>query len=209
MICRICLDDGTAATMTDPCQCTGTSRYIHRDCLDRYFTYYPDRMCRVCRSEMIGPATRQDNVLACIVLVALAIALTGSAVSFAAKGVLGIALLAVTALFVRNNLFDQTVAIGTMIVYVAFVNGGHPQAIAMMLSTLILVGALVTLFMYVPGIYVAMVSVIMIVFTYLLMMTLSFANLADSYALALFVSLLYMGWYAWIRLHPPMRLLIE
>jgi E3 ubiquitin-protein ligase DOA10 len=202
MICRICLDDGTPSTLVSPCRCIGTAQYIHRECLERYFTHYPDRMCRVCRTEMVGPMPYQDKVLTAIVLVGLGVTLTGSTLSFASKGTLGMLLLATTAFFLRNNLFNQSVAIGTLIVYVTFVNGGQAHAVVTIISTVNALAALVTMLNYIPAAYVATMAVTMLVFVYLWLTALAFAATTDSYALSVFMCIVYMGWYAWVRTHP-------
>jgi hypothetical protein len=55
MECRICLGDDAQSTMLVPCNCRGTSAYIHERCLRTYMSYYPDRLCRVCREPMRHP----------------------------------------------------------------------------------------------------------------------------------------------------------
>ena len=55
MECRICLGDDRPNTMLVPCKCRGTSAYIHERCLRTYISYYPDRLCRVCREPMRHP----------------------------------------------------------------------------------------------------------------------------------------------------------
>ena len=48
--CRICFD--TDGELVTPCRCRGTHAYIHPECLRVYFLYYPDGLCRVCRTSM-------------------------------------------------------------------------------------------------------------------------------------------------------------
>lgn len=206
MLCRICLDEGTPSTLLTPCRCIGTSQYIHRDCLDLYFTHYPDRMCRVCRTELAGPPTHQDKVLLAVVLVGLGITLTGSAMSFAAKSMMGLLLLGASAFFVRNNLFNQTVAIGTLIVYTTFIYGGNPEAVMTVIVVLCAIATATTLLLYIPAIYVVAMTVVLVVFAYVLVTSIAFAVHADSLGLTVYACLVYMAWYAWVRVHPPPRL---
>jgi hypothetical protein len=152
---------------------------------------------------MMGPWSLQEKALCAIVLLGLGSTLMGSAISFSAKGVLGVGLLAMSALFVRNNLFNQTVAMGTLMIYVSFINGGHPHAIVALLTVVSGVAAMTTLMIYIPVLYVITVGVTLTVFGYLLIVSIAFATNTDGYATAVFMCILYMGWYAWIRTHPP------
>lgn len=52
MECRLCLDGSDPDTMLQPCQCRGTMAFVHRRCLNAYFQYYPDGVCRVCMATM-------------------------------------------------------------------------------------------------------------------------------------------------------------
>jgi hypothetical protein len=128
---------------------------------------------------------------------------------FGVKTLLGLFLLFITTFFVRNNLFNQTVAIGTLMVYVTFVHGGHPEAVISVLCILSGVAAVTTLTLYIPLLYVVTVAFTLTVFAYLLAMCIAFASGADSYALTVFMCLTYMGWYGWIRTHPPPRFPLE
>ncbi|KXS17632.1 hypothetical protein M427DRAFT_153803 [Gonapodya prolifera JEL478] len=52
--CRICLSDESAETLISPCSCTGSARWVHRDCLTRWRKSSPNTMskvqCEVCLS---------------------------------------------------------------------------------------------------------------------------------------------------------------
>jgi len=154
---------------------------------------------------MLGPWSRQDKALFAIVLIGLGTTLTGSAMSFGTKGLIGLGLLGLSAYFVRNNIFNQTVALGTLMIYVTFVHGGHPHAVISLLMVVSGVAAITTLVLYVPVVYVVTVAVTLTTFAYLLVTSIAFAQGSDGYGLAVFMCLLYMGWYAWVRAHPPLR----
>lgn len=52
--CRICLDDCERHEVISPCACRGGSKWVHRDCLDRWRTMREDRAfskCTECLSE--------------------------------------------------------------------------------------------------------------------------------------------------------------
>ena len=46
--CRICLDDGDRCEFISPCRCKGTSRWVHRQCLDRWRSTKEDRAFSSC-----------------------------------------------------------------------------------------------------------------------------------------------------------------
>ena len=48
--CRICFEEG--GELVSPCACSGTSKYIHTECLKRYIRFFPDGMCRVCNQYL-------------------------------------------------------------------------------------------------------------------------------------------------------------
>ncbi|KAJ3280949.1 hypothetical protein HK104_000299, partial [Borealophlyctis nickersoniae] len=53
-VCRICLGDDRQGRMLAPCKCAGSSRYIHRECLDQWRKMSPNPMskvqCDVCKT---------------------------------------------------------------------------------------------------------------------------------------------------------------
>ena len=152
---------------------------------------------------MSGPMTSQDLALFAIVLVGLGTTLTGSMISPEGKWILGLALLGMAAYFLRNNFFNQTVAAGTLMVYISFVHGGHVHSVISLVVIVSGIAMITTLFLYVPVLYVMTMAVVASVFAYILIAGVTVAFNSDSYALAVYMCLMYMGWYAWIRTHPP------
>ena len=47
-MCRICLEEDLPHTMIAPCRCKGSSRWVHRDCLDEWRLTQPDRAFSKC-----------------------------------------------------------------------------------------------------------------------------------------------------------------
>ena len=47
-ICRICLEDDEPQTMIAPCKCKGSSKWVHRDCLDEWRLHEKDRAFSKC-----------------------------------------------------------------------------------------------------------------------------------------------------------------
>lgn len=46
--CRICLETDNPRSMIAPCQCKGTSKWVHRDCLDEWRVHEEDRAFSQC-----------------------------------------------------------------------------------------------------------------------------------------------------------------
>lgn len=55
--CRICLDSEPLDDLFSPCKCTGSVKYVHRECLSTWVktTHNPDskRMCMMCHTEYL------------------------------------------------------------------------------------------------------------------------------------------------------------
>ena len=54
LTCRICLESAERAEVIAPCSCRGTSKYVHRDCLNRWRQQQPNRaltQCTECRAN--------------------------------------------------------------------------------------------------------------------------------------------------------------
>lgn len=47
-LCRICLEDDEPDTMISPCMCRGTSKWVHRSCLDQWRIHERDRAFSQC-----------------------------------------------------------------------------------------------------------------------------------------------------------------
>lgn len=52
--CRICLENGSRKDFIAPCRCSGSSKWVHRSCLDRWRAIREEKAfynCTVCLSE--------------------------------------------------------------------------------------------------------------------------------------------------------------
>jgi hypothetical protein len=101
--------------MVSPCQCRGTSQYSHEHCLQRYFTYYPDRVCRVCSTRMEYVSTF-ERVLPCLFVPLLAGFIMTSSSTPAAKFMLMMGLLGLSCLFVMHVVFTKGVAVASLLI---------------------------------------------------------------------------------------------
>ena len=61
MECRICLDDCEQNDMISPCLCRGTSKYVHRKCLNQWMISNTNQnagsKCQECNFEYIKETT--------------------------------------------------------------------------------------------------------------------------------------------------------
>lgn len=190
MICRICLSEDAPETMLTPCRCTGTSAHIHTECLNTYFGYYPDHICRVCRTEMDGPS---DLLLSAMMVGLLGLSITYSVVPWSIKIGLTLGLFAMTVYYAKKNLFNDTVAAFLLAMYLTFATGGHPDAVFIFLLSMytislvfsaVLTRQFILLFLLAPAV---------------LSITLYILLSLDPFGTAVYLSLLFLAWYAWVR----------
>eukprot|EP01038_Epipyxis_sp_PR26KG_P008680 gene8680-11731_t len=52
--CRICLDDGVRKDLIAPCKCSGSQKWVHRACLDKWRSMKEDKAFSAC-TECLGP----------------------------------------------------------------------------------------------------------------------------------------------------------
>lgn len=190
MICRICLGEEHSETMVTPCRCAGTSAYVHPDCLVSYFQYYPDRVCRVCLTEMEGPV---NPFLSYMMIVLLGMSITYSSSPFLTKLGLSAVLLALSVYYSKKNLFNETVVSFLLVLYLTFATGGHPDAVFLFLFVLYVTSVLFSIFLTRQLLLLLLVAPAVFSMTVYILLSL------DAVATAVYLSLLFLIWYAWIR----------
>ena len=190
MSCRICFEDGIPETFVTPCRCSGTSAYIHPECLTTYFSYYPDRVCRVCHTEMEGPPS---VVFSAMMVGLLGVTIAYSAVPLTTKLGLSLALMGLTIVYSKMRFFNDTVAAFLLSLCMTFVSGGHPDAIFLFLLVLYLTSLLVTIVTTRHFVLFLLVSPLLFAVTLRQLLPL------DAMASSVYVCLLFLVWYAWIR----------
>ena len=190
MSCRICLEDAPVESMVTPCQCTGTSAYIHPDCLKSYFTYYPDRFCRVCRTEMEGPP---EPLLTVLMFTLLGMSITYSGVPLMTKLGLSVAMMGMIVYYTKKRLFNDTVAAFLMAMYLTFATGGHPDAVFIFIFCLYTLSLALSIFL------TRQLALFLLIGPAVFAMTVYILVPFDGFATAVYLSLLFLGWYAWIR----------
>lgn len=190
MICRICFGEEKPETMVTPCRCSGTSAHIHSECLDSYFGYYPDRICRVCLAEMEGPPSL---LLSASMVTLLGMSITYSEVQWKIKLVLSLALMSMTVYYAKKKLFNDTVAAFLLALYLTFATGGHPDAVFIFLLSLYVMSIIVSIVVTKQFFLVFFIApAVLSVTTYILLAL-------DPFGVAIYLSLLFLAWYAWVR----------
>lgn len=204
MECRICLQSDRQESMLRPCQCRGTSAYIHEHCLRTYLHYYPDRLCRVCHEPMEHPRMdiEQNVICSIIVIVWSCILLELSTMAFPYK-LLCIATLA--ALVVHHALRKQ---LSYGIVAVCLLSSGLMAMTApdVILQTVILVYALLgiaALCYFLSADMLFFVILIGLALTYSILLTLAVATRSDPAFTSLFLIAVTVFWLAFVRPVPP------
>jgi len=190
MSCRICFEDGIPETFVTPCRCSGTSAYIHPDCLTTYFSYYPDHICRVCHTEMEGPPT---VVFSAMMVGLLGVTIAYSAVPLTTKLGLSLALMGITIVYSKLHFFNDTVAAFLLSLCLTFVSGGHPDAIFLFLLVVYVTSLLVTV------VATRHLAMFLLVSPLLVAVVLRQILPLDSMASSVYVCLLFLVWYAWLR----------
>lgn len=69
VVCRICWGEEGAEMMISPCNCDGTQRFVHRECLHRWMLIQMERkgpaaayQCDICRSRLSLPKDMHLNI---------------------------------------------------------------------------------------------------------------------------------------------------
>jgi hypothetical protein len=106
---------------------------------------------------------------------------------------------AVLSLFLRRNLFDTTPLVFISILAVLFLPGGNPVAIYVWIFILGVLAFIYTLSQYLSAIALLSIVVSTIVAAYVGFFVVMSYHMMDSPAFTVFVSVLYLAWYAWLH----------
>lgn len=200
MECRICFGDEHPETMLVPCRCRGTSAYVHDRCLRTYFSYYPDRVCRVCHERMGHPwiDTERNVICATTLLVWSAVLLALSTVPVVVKI---LAYGALTGLLVFHGQRKQLTYEATLACL--FLSGllfltdpvFLPQTVFLAAGLLMLM----TLCIFVPVETVFLVIVFSLALTYSVLLTFAVAIKTDPAFTGLFLLVMVVFWLVFVR----------
>lgn len=200
MECRICFGDEHPETMLMPCHCRGSSAYVHDHCLRTYFSYYPDRVCRVCHERMGHPwmDTERNYVCATTLLVWAAVLLALSTVPVAIKILTYVALSTLIMFHVRRKQLTYETTLACLgISGLLFVSDPVflPQTVLLAGGFLVLL----TLCMFVPVEVVLLVLVFALALTYSVTLTFAVAVRTDPAFTGLFLLMTVIFWLVFVR----------
>jgi hypothetical protein len=202
--CRICLATEDPEAMISPCNCQGSSAFIHEDCLEQYLTYYPDGICRVCLVKMRVQIVPEVGTAVANLLLS-AIILNNANIPLAVKFcLLGASALIIRGLGMSGLLSWKLLAIigGMSVMLVAAQHDIHSLiAINMML---LLVGTLMTLGMYVEMEGIMACAFASVAYIYAVFVVLRVLFEMDVWTNIAVMNITFMGWYVWYMTRQPL-----
>lgn len=204
--CRICFGTDAQETMISPCNCRGSSAYIHQDCYERYLEHFPDGLCRVCMSEMQMPDIVHPPGLAIGSLVLAAIILNNATVSNTVRLALLVGFGGVIHVLNSRGLLTKrfvTIAAGLTMLLLSAQN--NMQALIAINMTLLLFGTVMTLGVYVglEGILACAVATVCYLYTSFLALRL-LLDIDDVWTNIAFMNIVFMTWYGWYMMRQPL-----
>ena len=202
MQCRYCFGEDETDTMVSACLCRGTSQYTHEACLQRYITYNPDRICRVCnaRMEYVSP---HERVLPCLFVPILAGFVMTSSAGFAAKMLLMIGLLGLSSLFAVYPVFTKGTAVASLLIgSLILCIHRDTQVTLVLLGILGIVALLRTLFHYVDAALLLLVAVCTFAISYTVFFAMAMSVHLDAIAHSILVIQLFLLWNSVLHLRP-------
>lgn len=202
--CRICFSTENSESMVSPCECRGSSAFIHEECLNEYLEHFPDGICRVCLVKMrvqVNPEI--GTALAALML--SAIILNNAAIPLVVK----FSLLVASAILIRGlglaGLLSPKfllILTGMSLTLIAAQHDIHSLiAINMML---LLVGTLMTLGLYVEMEGVMACAVASVAYIYAVFMVLRILFDMDVWTNIAAMNVMFMGWYIWYTARQPL-----
>lgn len=204
MQCRICFEDGGDGVT--PCQCRGTSAFIHTSCLDKYIRYYPDRICRVCKTAFTGPHnSKYEFDIAWGILGVSFCFLFASDARFVAKVMLMGSIALLTFYYVKRNFWGPTPLVFLGILTILFIPRANPVVACIWLAILGSAAVVYTLSFFVPVLFVLGIVVTLFMSMYIGMLTYAAYGVLDNFAFTVYVCVLYLVWYGWVQERPRLR----
>jgi E3 ubiquitin-protein ligase DOA10 len=204
-VCRICYEpEDSDSQLLTPCECRGTSAYIHEACLVRYLDYYPDGVCRVCLVKMrvqIHPEV--GTALAALML--SFIILNNAAIPLIVK----FSLLVTTGVLIRGLGTAGLLSVRFVIVLTGMtlmlIAAQHDIRTLIAINMMaLLVGTLMTLGLYVEMEGVMACAVAAVAYVYAVFMIIRILFEMDVWTNIAAMNIMFMGWYAWYMSRQPL-----
>lgn len=188
--------------MVSPCQCRGTSQYTHEPCLQRYFAYYPDRVCRVCSTRMEYVSTF-ERVLPCLFVPVLAGFVMTSSSTPAAKLMLMMGLLGLSCLFATHAVFTKGVAVSSLLVgSLILCIHRDAQVTFWILGAFGVMALLKTLMHFVDPALLLVIMVCVFTVAYATFFLMAMIIHLDAIALSILVVESFLVWHSFLQLRP-------
>lgn len=193
MECRICLEDTDPESMLRPCACRGTAEWIHRRCLIRYVAYFPDGICQVCHQPMVHHSPPHFTQYWAILPILFALYM--SSVDLSMKLLFFSMIVWIGYLLERIHLW---VSLGTTLLLILY--GFLSPPVAMNIAAMLLLGGY-TASRYIPGPYLAVMSVLVVLELYALFFTYVVHPYLDGWGNGMFNILFMLIWGFWLEHH--------
>lgn len=200
MECRICLGDDRPNTMLAPCKCRGTSAYIHEHCLRTYMSYYPDRVCRVCREPMRHPWIDLERTFICTSSLLLWVGiLVGHSESHLALR--ATAMLVLTGLILYHAKHQTLTYEATFICVLGsgFLFVADPLFLPQAVFLIVALMTLATICLFIPAQTLILVLVCLLVMVYSLLLLLAVALRTDAAFTSLTLLAIATAWFTVAR----------
>jgi len=203
--CRICFSSEDKDNLVVPCDCKGTSSYIHIACLEEYFRHYPDRICRVCHKYMYY-ATSFDKIMFGLLLIWLSILLLVSNTNILLKlcfSIIFLGLLFAKSLHHYISAPVSIIIISSTLILVSTTTKHIFQSLALIGGIL----TVSTIAIFVPLRYMAIIFMNGLVALYSVTLTSFFAERNDIFITGCFLSLILFMWAFVLQHHAQLRYL--
>jgi hypothetical protein len=203
--CRICFGHENEEFMLCPCDCRGSSAYIHLECLEEYFYHYPDRVCRVCHQHMYYSTPFDKTMFALLIIWLTVLIMVSNANLYLKLFFLSLIMLTVIIKYLRSilNIYVSIFIIASTII-ISTTPYKH------LTNTICLVACIVsaiTVSLYIPIRFVLLFLVNILIACYCIAVVIFFSEQNDVYITSCFIAVFIFIWAFVIQTRPPPRYL--
>ena len=157
----------------------------------------------MCHTHFLPYDSPGEVYLCWLLMVALTIPLFFSTARLFVKLVLFSATSVLSLHFLRRNLFDTTPLVFISILAILFLPGGSPSAMYIWIMILGVIAFVYTLAQYLSALVLLSIVVSTMLAAYAGFIVVLSYHVLDSPAFTVFVSVLYLSWYAWLHSRYP------
>lgn len=190
--------------MIAPCLCRGTSQFTHEACLQRYFMYYPDRVCRVCNAHM-EYVSLSERMLPCLFVPILTSLVMMTNTTPATKVMLLLGGLGLSAIFATHPIFQKEIAIGSVLVGgVLMLCRSDFQLTLWLIAALSILMWMRTVLQYISSTVFLFFLICSFVVLYLALFTMAMVQYLDALGTAIFAVQVFLYWQSILHLRPAL-----